>query len=101
MVKEHPFIVDLRYVFENERRYYFFMRYVEGHDLKGHISQKGFFTESVVKFYAAQVVDAIGSLHSHNIIYRDLKLENVLLETNGYVRVADFGLSRILSNDEQ
>lgn len=100
IVKEHPFIVTLEHVFENDRRIYFFMSYVEGHDLKGHLEKQKLFNDSVVTFYGAQIAQAIGYLHSNSIIYRDLKLENVLLESSGYVKIADFGLSKILSNDK-
>ena len=98
---EHPFIMNLDYVFQNDARIYFLMRYIEGGDLYHHLIKKRQFKEQVAKFYAAQVLSALGYLHKKKIIYRDLKLENILLDSDGYILIADFGLSKILSQPEE
>jgi serine/threonine protein kinase len=89
--------MNLDYVFQNDARIYFLMRYIEGGDLYHHLIKKRQFKEQVAKFYAAQVLSALGYLHKKKIIYRDLKLENILLDSDGYILIADFGLSKILS----
>jgi len=77
------------------------MKYIEGGDLFRHLAKKGRFKEKVARFYAAQVLTALGYLHKKKIIYRDLKLENILLDRDGYILIADFGLSKILSQPEE
>ena len=54
------------------------------------------FEENVVKFYAVQLVDAVGFLHEKNIAHRDLKLENILVDEDGYLKIIDFGISKKL-----
>ena len=93
--------MNLDYVFQTETRIYFLMKFVEGGDLFRHLAKKGKFNEKVARFYAAQVLVALGYLHKKRIIYRDLKLENILLDRDGYILISDFGLSKILSQPEE
>ena len=62
---------------------------------------KNRFNEERARFYVTQVILAVGYLHADHILYRDLKPENVLINEDGYICLADFGLSRILNSDEQ
>ena len=77
------------------------MSFVQNGDISRSLRQKGYFKESQAKQYAAQVTIAIGFLHQCNIIYRDLKLENVLLDGDGYVMLADFGMSKFLDHTDE
>ena len=70
------------------------MEYCPGGELFGLLCRKKKFNEEVCKFYTAQVVLALEHIHSQDIVYRDLKPENVLIDADGYIRVADFGLSK-------
>lgn len=70
------------------------MPYVNGGDLYFHVKSDKQFSEDRMRFYAAQIVLALGYLHSHGVIYRDLKLENLLLDREGHIKVADFGLCK-------
>jgi serine/threonine protein kinase len=77
------------------------MNFVRCGDLFKHLKIKTYFKESIAKFYAAQIILALGFLHDSKIIYRDLKLENVLLESDGYIVLADFGLSKFLDHTDE
>lgn len=70
------------------------MEYCPGGELFNLLSKRGKFTEDQTRFYAAQIVLALEALHNKNVIYRDLKPENVLIDDKGYIRIADFGLSK-------
>jgi len=89
----HPFLMKLHYAFQNATRLYFVMDYLPGGEIFFHLSRKKFSAEKV-KFYISQIALGIGHLHAHNIIYRDLKPENVLLDAEGNVRITDFGLAK-------
>lgn len=90
---QHPFIVSLYYAFQTSDRLYLVMEYVNGGELYFHVSNFGRFAENRVKFYAAEILSALECLHDKGIIYRDLKLENILLHKDGHIKIADFGLS--------
>jgi serine/threonine protein kinase len=85
------------YVFQNDLRIYFFLEYVRGGNLFDHLCYKKRFTEEETKFIGAQVLIALGYLHCNKIMHRDLKPENVLLDENGYVKLADFGLAKFMA----
>jgi len=91
---DHPFIVKLRYAFQSPQKLYMVMDYCPGGELFFHIQRVERFNEEAVKFYAAQLALAIDHLHKNNIIYRDLKPENVLINKDGYIKITDFGLSK-------
>jgi len=91
---EHPFIVSLRFAFQTEDKLYMILDYFTGGELFFHLKNTGRFKEYRAKFYAAEIILAIECLHSHNIVYRDLKPENVLLDDQGNIILTDFGLSK-------
>jgi len=73
---------------------YFVLEFCPGGELFFHLSRTGRFSEGRTKFYSAELLLALGYLHSLNIIYRDLKPENVLLDAQGHAKITDFGLSK-------
>ena len=90
----HPFIVKLHYAFQSYSQLHFVMDFCAGGELFYHLHNVGRLNEVQAKFYFAEILLAIEYLHRRNIIYRDLKPENVLLDLDGHVKLADFGLSK-------
>lgn len=89
-----PFIVQLHYAFQTPDKLYMVMDYMSGGELFFHLRRSGRFTEDRTRFYAAEILLALEYLHDRDIIYRDLKPENVLIDEDGHLRISDFGLSK-------
>jgi serum/glucocorticoid-regulated kinase 2 len=76
------------------------MKFVRGGELFMHLRKSRNFPEQRAKFYSVIVAIALGHLHKKHIIYRDLKPENILMEEDGYICLTDFGLAKILDQNE-
>jgi len=92
---KHPFITSLIYSFQTADRLCLVMEYVNGGELFFHLAREKKFSESKSRFYCAEICYAIGFLHQNQIIYRDIKLENILLDSEGHIKLADFGLCKM------
>lgn len=90
----HPYIVRLRFAFQNDDKLYLVTDYYNGGTLFYHLRKSRAFPEDRAKFYAAELLLALDHLHTQHIVYRDLKLENVLLDHQGHIALTDFGLSK-------
>ncbi|XP_065845039.1 RAC-gamma serine/threonine-protein kinase-like [Oscarella lobularis] len=91
---KHPFLTSLRFSFQTEKRLYLVMEYAQGGELFFHLSKERMFSEERSRFYACEIILAIKYLHENSIVYRDLKLENILLDRAGHIKLADFGLCK-------
>lgn len=89
------FVTNLKYAFPDEENLYLIMDLMLGGDLKYHLTNAGRFSEKRARFYAAEVLLGLEHVHSASIIYRDMKLENVLLDHMGHCRISDLGLASV------
>ncbi|KAG8246997.1 cAMP-dependent protein kinase catalytic subunit beta-like [Homalodisca vitripennis] len=92
----HPFMTTLDFAFQDNSYIYFIMPHIPGGDLYTHMRKFGKFDEAQAQFYAAQVILAVEFLHYLNFIYRDIKLENILIDHTGYLKLTDFGFCKKL-----
>ncbi|CUI14519.1 protein kinase, putative [Bodo saltans] len=90
----HPFIVNMFKGFMDDDRLYILLEYVVGGELFSHLRKAGKFPNDVAKFYSSEVCVAIEYLHNKDIIYRDLKPENLLLDNTGHIKITDFGFAK-------
>ena len=90
----HPFVVSLAYAFQTQYKLYMVMDFVQGGDFFTYFRKVGRMKESWARFYICEIALALQHMHDLDVVYRDLKPENVLLEGDGHVKLTDFGLSR-------
>jgi serine/threonine protein kinase len=99
-ISNSPFVVGLKFAFQTPRELYLVTDYMQGGELFWYLQKDGRFTEERTKFYVAELVLALQHLHSHGIIYRDMKPENILVDANGHIALSDFSLSKVNSKDD-
>eukprot|EP01006_Ploeotia_vitrea_P035537 TRINITY_DN65896_c12_g1_i2.p2 TRINITY_DN65896_c12_g1~~TRINITY_DN65896_c12_g1_i2.p2 ORF type:complete len:370 (+),score=150.14 TRINITY_DN65896_c12_g1_i2:391-1500(+) len=87
------FLVSSRFCFQDDTYLYVILEFMAGGDLRYYMSQHGAMKENVARFYIAELVLALEELHSLNLLYRDMKPDNVLLDEDGHLRLTDFGLA--------
>ena len=95
-----PFLVDMQYAFQTESKLVFVMEFCQGGSLLSYIKllhmNKSIqaHSEQIIRLWAAEIIIALEHLHQLGIVYRDLKPENVLVTSDGHIKIADFGLSK-------
>lgn len=93
------FIVNVHYAFQDRLNLYLVMDLLLGGDLRYHIARKRIFPMEITQFFVACLVHALDAVHAAKIIHRDIKPENLVFDNEGYLRLTDFGVARILSKD--
>ncbi|XP_067272683.1 NUAK family SNF1-like kinase 2 [Pseudorasbora parva] len=95
----HPHIITIYEVFENKDKIVIVMELGSKGDLYDYISERQSISESEARHFFRQIVSAVQYCHRNGIVHRDLKLENILLDDNGNIKIADFGLSNLYQSD--
>ncbi|CAB4010712.1 kinase DC2 [Paramuricea clavata] len=91
---DNPFVVNLLWTYHDSKFLYMIFEYVCGGELFTYLRTAGKFSNTTGLFYSAEIVSALAHLHSVNIVYRDLKPENLLLDLDGHVKITDFGFAK-------
>ncbi|KAK6352429.1 serine/threonine protein kinase psk1 [Orbilia blumenaviensis] len=92
----HPFVVKLFYAFQDHQKLYLILEYAQGGELFNYLAAERIFPEDTAAFYIAEIVLALDHLHRNvGVVYRDLKPENCLLDSQGHLLLTDFGLSKV------
>ena len=91
-----PLIVEIYACFQDDNNLYLLLEFIPGGELFSHLRRQEKFSFSVYQFYAAEIVAAIQFLHELNVMYRDIKPENILIHSDGHIRLSDFGFAKIL-----
>jgi serine/threonine protein kinase len=96
---QHPFICQLYGAFQDDKHIFFLLEFVAGGDLFALLERSETLSEELCKVYIGEIALAIGHVHAHKYMYRDLKTENVLIGADGHLKLADFGLAKMISTD--
>ncbi|PWN18962.1 hypothetical protein BCV69DRAFT_54193 [Microstroma glucosiphilum] len=92
---QSPFVVKLYFTFQSKEYLYLVMEYLPGGDCASLVKMLGGLDEQWAKQYLAEVVNGLEQLHAQNVVHRDLKPDNLLIDQKGHLKVTDFGLSKI------
>lgn len=97
----HRNIVRLYEFFETQKHLLFVMELCSGGDLLNYVRKRRRLKEDVAKYVFKQIIEGLGYCHSKQILHRDIKLDNILLDSEGEVKICDFGVSKIVKKGEK
>ncbi|TNM85140.1 hypothetical protein fugu_009318 [Takifugu bimaculatus] len=100
-IRQSPFLVTLHYAFQTQSKLHLILDYVSGGEMFTHLYQRDHFPEEAVQIYIGEIILALEHLHKLGIVYRDIKLENILLDSEGHIVLTDFGLSKEFLEEEE
>ena len=90
----HPFLIEMKFSFESKESLIFVLELCPGGELFSLVKKFRYMEEEMAKFYAIEILLGLDEIHKNHIIYRDFKPENILIDMDGHVRIADFGLAK-------
>ena len=94
----HPNITKILEIFEDGNYFLIIMEYINGGNLFSFVKKRRKISEKTAKFLFRQIILGIQHMHSKNIVHRDIKLENILIDLNNNIKICDFGISLILKS---
>ena len=97
----HQNITKILETFEDKQFYFIIMEYINGGNLFSYVKKRRKLSEKVAKFIFRQIMLGIKHIHSKLIVYRDIKLENILIDMNNKIQICDFGIGIILSSENE
>ena len=95
---DHPFLIGLKGTFQTDSHIYFIMDYACGGELFTLLRKEGQFLNDVALFYTVEAVLALEYMHSLNVVYRDMKPENLLIGADGHLKITDFGFAKVVTD---
>jgi len=95
---EHPFVVNILSTFQDDKRLFMLMEFVNGGELFSHLRREGRLPNDHARFYAGEITLALAYLHQLGVVYRDLKPENILIDCEGHVKMTDFGFAKVIQD---
>lgn len=98
-IMNHPFIINMHFSFQDNDNLYITMDLLTGGDLRYHICKYKKFSEEQTKFFIACIVLSLEYIHTNNILHRDVKPENLVLDDKGYVKLTDFGIAKVYQKE--
>ena len=96
----NPFLVKLYSTFQTPDKLFFILDYVNGGELNSKLIKSGKIKEDLAKFYAGEILLGLKCLHENKFIHRDLNPRNILIDSDGHLKLIDFGLSKVNSRDK-
>ena len=98
---EYTFLIKLHWAFQSNNELFFVLDLCTGGELFFHLNEQRRFSEKLAKFYICEILLGFKYLHARDIVFRDIKPENILVDTQGHIRIADFGLAKQIRHGEK